>query len=182
MKYFLLSLSLFILGAAACKKDTTYAGGQLPDTSSSGKNFLACKVNGETRVYSGLSSFSKSNGVTFNHLSNYVLIFGSGVSQYKEIIKLHMDEDSTKKVVVDSTYILSSESGQHHAFYQSHSPGVISLDYLTSNNSGWVRFSRLDSIASGTFAFTAYYDQRSSNRTEPDTVRITEGRFDISRK
>ncbi len=81
---------------------------------------------------------------------------------------------------MDSVYLFGDESDKMLAKY-SLDNRIPPLEYFAQNGSGWVRFSRLDSIASGTFEFTAYYDQQSSNRAEPDTVRITEGRFDISR-
>lgn len=65
MKRPLLIFALFVIAFTACKKDSnTSAGGQLPDTSSSGKNFLACKVNGKVQVYYGKSSYISPNGVT----------------------------------------------------------------------------------------------------------------------
>ena len=181
MKYLLLIFSLIILGATACKKDNTSAGGQLPDTSSSGKNFLTCKVNGKVQVYSGTTSFMTPNGVSYGSYEDYVQIFASGTDKYKDIIKIRVNKDSSKNVQTNIMYYFTDEYGQHFANYYSFPVGLIELDYVTRNRSGWIRFSRLDSVASGTFEFTAYYDQRSSSRKEPDTIRITEGRFDISR-
>ena len=99
-------------------------------------------------------------------------------SDYGDHLKIVLSTPSSLKI--DTIYTFSSESERNFAQYHVDDPSP-PLQYNTRNGSGWVRFSRLDSVASGTFEFTAYYDMKSSSRTDPDTVRITEGRFDISR-
>ncbi len=57
--------------------------------------------------------------------------------------------------------------------YASYYKGNGSIVYMTDIQSGVIEFTRLDkSIAAGIFEFTAYYNN--------DSVKITEGRFDIA--
>jgi hypothetical protein len=168
MKLLLLSL-LLLTSFASCRKDVN----QLPEPSSSGKNFLAYKVNGVIRQYSGLSDRMNRVGVDYSRFVDKIAIATGG--EYDEVgIYIKAPPASVTAGVI---YNLGSEVGSHYAVYAIKGKGQPSIQYRTSASSGWVRFSRVDTaVSAGTFAFTAYTETPNGL----DSVVITEGVFDIA--
>jgi hypothetical protein len=171
MKLLLFSL-LIVASFASCKKDPN----QLPEPSSSGKNFLACKVNGVVHKYTVEDALGR-NGVGY---SRYIdgLTIGAAEADYKDDlgITVFLSPDSVRREV---TYELGGETSigiGHYIIFQTGGGPV--LEYTTTVGSGWVRFSRVDTaVAAGTFALTAYIDGQQGK----DSVVFTEGVFDIAR-
>lgn len=159
-----------VLFAISCnKQDDTPQEPELPALTQEGKNILACRVNGVTHVYSGKGSFGNENGVSYFRYPNNILLYADedALASELEIII----NDSPSVIRRNTTYFFSTETSDHQARYFSDAANPY---FITRNGSGWIRFVRVDSaIAAGTFEFTAYFNN--------DSVKITEGRFDIAR-
>lgn len=165
---------LLLAMLAGCKKnDTIDPSSGLPATSSSGKNILACRVNGQIHVYSGKASINNDNGVDYSIWEDYILIHGDNF-RYNDDIRIRVTGNDSLKPGIK--YVFSSET-QHRALYTKYE--ISQFEYEAQSGSGWILFSRLDKdVAAGTFAFTAYLNGQQGS----DSVTITGGRFDISRR
>ncbi|WP_276133391.1 DUF6252 family protein [Polluticoccus soli] len=166
MKY-LLVMMISCLAITGCKKDSE----KMPKPTQSGKNILACEVNGKVHIYEGKRSYLNSNGVDAARI-----ITGNDV-----FIEIHgdnadYDDDIEMRVVVyqpelNKEYIFSKVDSKDWAEYYVGQNSDIR--YKTQNSSGFIKFSRFDpSSVAGTFMFTGYNQQG-------EKVEITEGFFDI---
>ena len=169
----LLLLFVVISAFASCKKED--ANNQIPEPSSSGKNFLACKVNGAVHRYSGLIDWMSPNGVSYSRFIDEVIIVG-GSAEFSDVVGLHL-KGSPDSLLPGYNYLFGGETNSNHANYTLYQSGTRSdLQYSTVAGSGWVRFSRVDTaVAAGTFAFTAYLNGQQGQ----DSIVITDGVFDI---
>ena len=173
MKCFVFSFLLMTF-FASCKKED--ANNQIPEPSSSGKNFLACKVNGVVHRYTVEDALGR-NGVGYRRFVDQIEV-GASEADYKDAIGITvaLPPDS---VLPSLVYQLSQETGKSFSeYYKYQAGGGPTLTYFTTAGSGWIKFSRVDTlVGSGTFAFTAYIDGQQGK----DSVVITEGVFDIAR-
>lgn len=167
-------LFLSLLALAACKK-TDNSNFQLPGPSSTGQNYLACKVNGQLYHSRGLNSWTSRTGVSYSRFTNRVVVGGDDDGVNGDLgIYLYQEPSS---LLANQDYILGTEGNGNEAKYFRFKQGGQTFEYTTSSVSGWVRFSRIDTtVAAGTFAFTAY----RNGQKDADSVVITDGRFDIS--
>lgn len=163
--FFILPI-LLVLSFGCSKKQNGNTEPQLPPLTTEGKNVMGCKVNGNVQIYSGKRTFGNDNGVDYNPSSSKVVIFADNINYHDEIkITINIPYSS---LIIDTPYYFTSETTNNYAQYF-----PSSANFITDNNSGWIRFARLDTeVAAGTFEFTAYHNG--------DSVKITEGRFDIS--
>lgn len=137
---------------------------QLPAYSSSGKNVLGCKVNGQVHLYSGIRTLSNDNGVDYFNGNTEISVDAdnSSYNDYMRILFYHLNNLS-----VGTTYYFTNDS----ISYATYLIGNGSQSYTTG--SGYVKFTRLDNmVAAGIFEYTAY-------SITGDSVKVTEGRFDV---
>lgn len=159
-------LPIFLVLSFSCTKKSGTTEPQLPPLTTEGKNVMGCKLNGAVHIYSGKRSFSNPNGVNYDNLVERVVIYADN-SNYTDAVNISIIKGFG--LVVDIPYYFASETSGNYAQYL-----PSSANFITGSNSGWIRFVRLDTeVAAGTFEFTAYHND--------DSVKITEGRFDISR-
>lgn len=153
---------------------------KLPKPTQVGSNTFACKLNGKTWI--------ADRGTGFN--TNKVSLFYPPDKQLTIFANRHTDgEDSRIQLALENvreigTHYFSFDTGpapgymrfKNHAMYIEYKPG--SGQYITtSRNTGFVTFTRVDTVnhvIAGVFAFTAENLDGSGQ-----TVRITDGRFDI---
>jgi hypothetical protein len=152
-----------MLSIISCNKKDSQ---DLPTPTQEGKNILACIVDGQAHVYSGISNVFNENGVDYRLGTNSIKLISES-TEYRDFIEVVLP--SFNSLNINTTYYLSSDTGR---FYANRFTGNNGRPYQTVNYSGWVRFSRLDSnIASGSFAFTGY--------RPGDSTVITDGTFDL---
>lgn len=166
--------SIFYLAAIAvlfvisCNRQD-YEERELPSLTQEGRDILACIVNGAIHLYSGKSSFGDPNGVLYHRLPEELLLYADE-SDLGDAIRISLD---TPALIMPGT-IYFFATGSNDPNYAQYYSDAANPYFITKDGSGWIRFTRVDSaIAAGTFEFTAYFNN--------DSVRITEGRFDIAR-
>jgi len=147
----------------------------MPEATQSGKNILACKVNGKVHIYEGKRSYLNSNGVTAQRYMSgteiLIRVHADKREDYDDNIEMEIVADQPD---INKEYIFSKEDSKDRAEYyvgQSNEN-----KYYTKSSSGYIKFTRFDkAVAAGVFMFTAYRDNG-------DKVEITEGFFDITLK
>jgi hypothetical protein len=168
---FLLAASLFLL-AASCKKDDPLNTNKLPPATTSGKNTFGCKVNGEVWI-------AHIEGGVFDFPIYAIHDTGwPGCDQLLVVGKRKYDEqaDISENIALN-LWCPKLEENQlsYHpsAFLDFLGCGDYYLDTLSSHILFITKLDSINYIASGTFEFTAINDDCN------DTLRITEGRFDV---
>ena len=167
MRY-LLILFLCCLAICGCKKEKE----KLPAATQSGKNILACKVNGKVHIYEGKRSNSNDNGVDagrYLSVNHFVIrVHADNADDYNDNLTMQVFAD---KPELNKEYIFSKEDSKDGAEYYI-GENYVNI-YTTKSSSGYIKFSRFDtSVMAGIFMFTAYNDHGAK-------VEITEGFFDI---
>jgi hypothetical protein len=172
-----LACVFFILTAAQCEKDKN----ELPPETQEGKNTFGCLVNGEVFKPKGALSGGPALTCYYQHLfpgdSGYVFsISAKDLSNSDKIRRVSVGVGGLKvyeglSVPLTSGTITGEGRGEYtdNPFEESYSTdptlrgkGVLSI----------TKFDETAQIASGTFWFTA-------GNPKGDTVRISEGRFDL---
>lgn len=168
-----------LLLVTACQKD------KLPPETQEGKNTFGCKINGKNWVPTGTPgkpSGGRYPGVNGGYDGSVLPDF----PKWNVYLRLYREDESffiyLNKVIKPGKYLLeyTTETRPNKVFpfnYGSYTYGS-DVEYVTtSKHKGWVNITRADTLTitvSGTFEFTAV------NRTNPaQTIRITDGRFDI---
>ncbi len=173
------SFLLFALLAASCKKEPVNQLSLLPPATQNGANTLGCLVNGDAFVPKNGGLFSGPPIKCQYGFSEHGYIFsigGGSEDKYGSISSVAISTDS-----------LSISEGETLPLTKSFTPGMAFADYAGGNSVsvssyttnayaiGQLTITHLDSInliVSGTFQFNAV--DKSG-----DTVRITNGRFDV---
>lgn len=183
---FLLSLSLLIFISANCRKNkNNNTIDQLPPETQTGANTFGCLVDGQPFKPGGL----QLSGGSLNSIYQFVynddpvngFIWGiSGGKRYSngEIKDIGFRIDSLQ-IIEGETYSLENPIrgggyGQY-SFYGSIGSGTNSTYQTSGVVKGSVIFKKFDlinQIASGIFWFNAVNDKG-------DTIKITDGRFDV---
>jgi hypothetical protein len=172
---FLLAASLFLL-AASCKKDDPLNTNKLPPATTSGKNTFGCKVNGEVWI-------AHIEGGVFDFPIYAIHDTGwPGCDQLLVVGKRKYDEqaDISQQVSVELRCPKLGENqllfnkGAFLDFRICNQGYRYALDTLSPCTVFITRLDSINFIASGTFEFTAINDDCK------DTLRITEGRFDVN--
>ncbi len=178
MKSYLVLIVLNCLLAGSCKKVATnpvVPVEPMPNPTETGANILACKVNGKLHIYKDKMTWSQPDGVSFSkredQLEKFTYIRGNE-SDYGDAVSMKI---FTWNIIVGKEYKFSVNENKDFADYVLDGFGTENT-YFTSDGSGFVKFSRYDSlVAAGTFAFTAY-------SMGGKKVEVTEGCFDIAIK
>ena len=155
---------------SGCKKD------DLPKATQIGANVVAARVNGQVWESKACwSCFGGGKGLSVNYDDRN--FFGVSAQQKDEnkSITITFVITSLKSV---GTYSLSGE-GKNQGHLSNYAERNAAVHYITSdNNKGTIRVTKLDlanKIVSGTFEFTA------EDKTNPaNTIRVTDGRFDVT--
>ncbi len=179
----LLFFSGLLCYGSSCKKqpDVTPQAeiDKLPPATQTGENTIGALVNGKALIpYS--SSYLESS-----HHANY--IYTNGGYYFLVTVSNSSDPNYLYSLTL-STNMQSIREGQNIKLENNHSPGkacglygylfgTSSIDYETTTTvNGQLYISKLDTIkqiVSGTFFFNAI------NLTKGDTIRVTDGRFDM---
>lgn len=153
------SLFLFI----SCQKE------RLPKLTEEGKNTFGCKINGKNWVPHGTGGFGGSDPTSGGFFQNTHTIFITAYNG-RESIEFYLEN-----VFNSGEYSLSGNNGGSY-YIRGDNTSIPDISYITdSQHTGKVEIVNYDTtnkIVSGTFQFTAV-------NKEGETVRITEGRFDI---
>jgi len=151
----------------ACNKDDSSTQ-QLPPPTQEGKNILGCKVNEHVQIFKGKGSIPHDVGVNYYRSVDQIVISCNNESYEHIRMTIPVIPDSAK-IGVRYNFSKSELINPYASYYK----GNGSIVYMTNIQSGFIKFTRLDkNIAAGIFEFTAYYNN--------DSVKITEGRFDIT--
>ncbi|GAA0188644.1 hypothetical protein GCM10009122_47620 [Fulvivirga kasyanovii] len=157
------SLALLAIGFSACQEDD-----ELPAITSEGKNTFGCLVNGDLWLPKG--SFNVPSTAA-DYTSGYFLSFSARSENttfrftVEEPILINHRYDLTDTTRVRANY--TNKTDNNLCFYK---------DYHVLNGSLEItKFSLAyqNKVLSGTFEFTTY------NPDCGDTIKVTEGRFDI---
>jgi hypothetical protein len=143
---------------------------KLPPATMEGKNSFGCLVNGKVFINERTNLFG-GNGVHSEMPNkNWLLVYASN-----ENTGITLSLYDTTGIEVNKTYMLSNDTTYFGKFDTR--VGNISCEYNYSHIlSGKMLLTKIDvqkNIISGTFEFVSY------NPNCIDTVKITEGRFDI---
>jgi hypothetical protein len=168
----------FFLFSLGCKKTfeepVVPTKPQMPTRTESGANVVAFKLNTIVHIYKGKPTYFHEDGVRFGKYQVgadlFIKVNADNSKEYKDNISMFI-------------YTLEPEIGKEYSFYTSETSkhyGEYMIGenknsiFTTRDNSGYIKFSRYDSIvAAGIFGFKAY-------SPEEKMVEITEGFFDIS--
>ena len=160
---------LLLVGCAACKTDALSPKEELPAATQKGLNTFGCLVNGEVWVPRGSinPSISKFTFYYDDELLNIAATRTIGSKDIRQTMFLRVKDMADK-----GNYMLSNfEPGGG-----GYSDINLSCYYETnSTQTGTLTITKLDTtnhIIAGTFAFTVWTE-------ECDTIRVTDGRFDI---
>jgi len=158
---------------------------QLPPATQSGKGTFGCKVNGE--VWRPKNDDFNDGPISGSYGKSELLITANketnkndSINHLKQVITIHLSQEGND---LKTHKIDGSDYPENYAIF-------VNQTYLSQNNiseciystdsvvTGTLQLTRLDSvnnIVSGKFEFTAV------NHTcgETDTIKVTEGRFDI---
>ena len=175
---YLILISGFSLLSLSCQKE------KLPKPSQSGKNTFGCKINGKNWVPHGTGGFGGSeptSGGFFYSANNRPDVW---ITAYDERTSIDI---FLNNVTTTGEYTLNLDTRRKGQLLRPENYGAYFINgktstdtdyaYITSSKyTGKVIITRADTasqVVSGTFEFTAY---------DPDskqTVRVTDGRFDI---
>jgi len=181
MRILMLSIACLLLLALKCNKGDDKPNGNnnsnqketLPPATQTGEGTFGCKVNGEVWV-------PKTPPLTPSVHADYFedeFFISANKKLKNEGFKssFHLDIDS--EFNGENQYKLSSKKTK---IYGRYGDAENNCDYLTdSMNTGILTITHFDSakrIVAGRFHFTAVIKQ---GKCEKDTIRVTEGRFDI---
>ncbi|WP_276132960.1 DUF6252 family protein [Polluticoccus soli] len=175
-----LLIAALVVFAVGCKKPTEKPANptepQMPTSTETGANTVACRVNSEVHIYKGVPTYLNADGVLFGLYPDrneyFLQVTAGGIAEYKDNIWLLLYDTA---VQLNTQYPFSvTETDKNRAEY-SVEAGSYSKIYKTKGSSGFIKFTRYDkTVAAGTFEFAAYNDQG-------EKIEITEGFFDISR-
>ncbi len=162
--------SLFLILFAACKKqkpqlqaDNPYG---LPNATQSGVNIFACRINGENWI-SKESSFDLGGSVINDTLAAKGTYHGIGVETIYVLLKGNLQEGKL--------YNISNNNSIIYTTTKLCNSNIIDFYNYLSNN-GQIKLTKLDrtnKIIAGSFFFNVI--RQNCN----DTLKITDGRFDI---
>jgi hypothetical protein len=145
---------------------------QLPPITMEGKNTFGCVVNGRVWLPDGSKSIPAVLATYF-----------SGPAQRRNLSFSARNVNNgsgfvfrvNNPILIDQNYVLTDTTTEVH--YGTNSYGHIGCDYedehVVDGKLKILKFDLGESIVAGTFEFTSF------NPTCGDTVKITEGRFDI---
>jgi hypothetical protein len=184
----LIATALLHFNGCACKKQILGPDG-LPPITDTGANTFGCMVNGKLFVPDGKGFYGLTGMVplicAYDILDGRHNLFLSGaIRTATTISSVYLGCDSLA-LIEGQTYILKLDSmgnasaGYRHSLRNSDGSGTINT-YSTANDTnltGKLTITHLDKfqrIISGTFWFNAVNDQNPY-----DTVKITQGRFDM---
>lgn len=175
MKTFYAHIILLLLGCSACKTDALSPQEELPAATQEGLNTFGCLVNGE--VWVPKPSINPSiHRLTYEYHKGYFQIiakrnFNDNGTGVRQTIAISIESD-TVKVDKVGTYKLDNQR-EKYGYY---SNLELSCSYKTTfEQTGTLEVPQLDTtnhIIAGTFEFTVWTE-------ECDTIRVTDGRFDI---
>ncbi|GAA0188655.1 hypothetical protein GCM10009122_47660 [Fulvivirga kasyanovii] len=164
---FLFFLVVLVICLSACQEDD-----ELPPVTSEGKNTFGCLVNGKLWLPKG--SFNVP-GTSADYASNFFLTISAGNNTTNSGFSFIVYDP----VLVDHLYNLT-DTTSIKAYYQNKFDddkyACIYEDYHVLNGSLEITKFNLQNqhkVLSGTFEFTTY------NPDCGDTIKVTEGRFDI---
>ncbi len=169
MKKQTILLFSIILLAATCGKDDIKPIDQLPPATTEGKNTFGCLINGEAWVA---------------HIEDNPILWGDNVvdAQYddEKYLKIVAERDINSQEI-DQTLILLATVTPNVSFFRRSSNladyndncDAFYLDTLIAQQLTITRLDIENKIISGLFGLTIISDDCS------DTIRITEGRFDL---
>ncbi len=175
---------LLFCPSCSCKKQSANPIDRLPPETQTGANTFGCLVNGEVFVPRGPSlspiltcyyqylntDYSNSKGYFFQ-----VHAIRKG-SKDCELTAISIDTDSLtieERKEIDLKLIIKGTAGGRYSYYPDCG---LSVDYITTNSKfGKLyikKFDQTKQIVSGTFWFNAV-------NANGDTVKVTDGRFDM---
>ncbi|MFT5157997.1 MAG: hypothetical protein ACI83I_002561, partial [Bacteroidia bacterium] len=161
-------LCAFLFGACVSKTETPEPS--LPQFTRDGKNTLGCYVNGEMFI------------ADYYHTG-----WGTGYSieatlSTENELRIYATDLEMDKGHIDLSVVFKDTIGLYRLFYNSGTPSTKFIDNsfvggrsyrVDKGNPGELTITRItDEFVSGTFKFTGVSQ-------EGDTVRITDGRFDV---
>jgi hypothetical protein len=173
----LLTVTLFLFSCHGCKKEKSPSRPQLPPITHEGKNILACKINGEIMIASGVPSSLTVVGTSYTYSSDSTIhIMGSQASpNFYLTITFKFSYNKSNFKLTDSLNppSLHPNKGYLEKAFNTSGSYMYSTDSFRNGNVNILLYN--GNILSGTFAFDAI-------NNFGEVVHITEGRFDISKQ
>ncbi|MBS1580175.1 MAG: hypothetical protein JST29_11090 [Bacteroidetes bacterium] len=170
--YSLLIITIFAISCSSCKKSTPDPVSQLPPETQTGANTFGCLINGVAFKPKGSLFGPPSLQCAYQYL-NGGYYFQLGASDDLHSISVGTD---SLKIKENTTYQLLSfnnagvASGQYNYYGGTIIPPV-HTNPLYPGSLSITKYDSINQIVSGTFWFNVVYNN--------DTVRITNGRFDM---
>ena len=174
MKLFYIYIILVLFGCSACKEGILSPKEELPAATQEGLNTFSCLVNGEVWVPKGGFAINKlTYDYNPNYDSNYFQVRAKRyfVDNGKDISQT-LSITIEGKIVETKIYKLENPRTTRGRYANLEIPCVFETN---SEQPGALTVTKLDTvnhIIAGTFAFTVWTE-------ECDTIKVTDGRFDI---
>jgi len=182
--FFILSLTslFFLLAANSCRKhkhDVPSELSKLPPETQTGANTFGCLIDGKAFLPRGsgfggpvLSCFYIQNTPT--EQGYFLGLSASDKSNTSDVFGIGIGTDSLQ-VSIGSYNLIEKKRGNYFAYYLRVNQQGTNQYYTSSKDPGTITITKLDElnqIISGAFHFNVI-------TTTNDTLRITDGRFDI---
>ena len=170
MKNSILILLFFIfLFTASCKKEETPLS-QLPKPTTEGRNIFGCLVNGEVWTPAGANSIGGIPKLRASY-EDHIKLFN--ISAKREITENGINQFMAFGDIINGVgeYTMTKKN-----IYTDFNCAFYHLDTLKDRVLRITHFEPSNRIISGTFEFSAI----STDMDCPDTIQVTEGRFDIT--
>jgi hypothetical protein len=163
-------LVLVLSSFSSCEKDEDFS--VLPAETQSGNNTFGCYVEGK-RFFGGYLVYAIVPGfaVSYHNKSNYIIINTTGKFEDNKKGAMHMQVFNPKAGVTlklfngEFDYINSNSRNNY---------GVIEGGEVTIT-----KFDTINKIVSGRFSMIGKLDININDYSGNDSIRITEGRFDL---
>lgn len=185
MKNNLLPLLLLFLLACCCKDKDPEP--ELPPITTIGANTFGCKVNGKVwlpnkrpngtlpQIEGGIVTRYDSIGPEKNWYDLLIFAYKEDNSGFQLFLRRINNTGSFQLYMTQSIWPGCEDCTNSYGYFYREGKRYSTLT-LPENKVELLRYDTINKIFSGTFSFLA------KNRQGDDTVRITEGRFDINQK
>ena len=167
MRYLFFCLFPLLLTAACSDDDQLSPVNQLPPATQTGENIVACLIDGEPWVNDPNRTGEVNISASYYWLNNSITIHGyDRLDDYNTYIGLRIPIDTSISPHLDSNSII----------FQYREPINQVIEYKLEARSGFINIAHLDETAR---VLSGEFSGLLINAIRNDTLKITDGRFDV---